>query len=203
MPPIAISGAVEGDVDEAVLRRIVDDLGCYQGPIYGKKGKPFLRTRVNAYNAAAQFSPWLVLVDLNGDFNCPSELRNDWLPVCEQRMCFRVAVRAIESWLIADAQRFSEYFGVAMRHIPPNSESVRRPKQALVNLVRQSRRREVREDMVPRPASGRQVGPAYSSHLIEFVSDKTQGWRPTIGANSCNSLKRCLDSLKVLIEAEE
>jgi hypothetical protein len=36
----------------------------------------------------------------------------------------------------------------------------------VVELARYSRRRDIREDMVPRPGSGRSVGAAYTSRLI-------------------------------------
>lgn len=199
MPPIAFSGAVEGVVDEAVFKRLVGDLHCHQGPVYGKKGKDFLRTRITAYNAAAQFSQWMVLVDLDEDFRCAGELRNDWLPHPAQMMCFRVVVRAIESWLLADSERFSRYFGVAQRQIPDNLERELHPKIALISVIGHSRRREIREDMLPRFGSGRDVGPAYTSRLIGFASDTENGWRPTIAATKCESLGRCIRCMRTQI----
>jgi hypothetical protein len=199
MPAIAISGAVEGDVDEAVLKRLIGDLECFHGPIYGRKGKGFLRTRVDAYNAAAHFSRWVVLVDLDCDFLCPSGLKNDWLPVPAQMMCFRVVVQSIESWLFADSERFSEYFSVAQVHLPNRPEDEVNPKDTLLNLAMQSRRREIRDDMLPRPGSGRRVGPAYTSRLVGFVSDIDNGWRPLVAASRSKSLQRCLSCMGRLI----
>lgn len=37
----------------------------------------------------------------------------------------------------------------------------------------------IRADMLPRPRSVRQVGPAYTSRLIEFVTNEHNGWRPS------------------------
>jgi hypothetical protein len=63
----------------------------------------------------------------------------------------------------------------------------------VVQLVGQSRRREIREDMIPRPGSGRQVGPAYHSRLIEFVE---KHWQPEVAARFSDSLRRCLTRVR-------
>lgn len=197
-----ISGAVEGPTDEAVLSRLIDEVGCRRGPLYGKMGKAFLRTRVNRYNAAARFSPWVLLVDLDDSHRCAPELRNEWLLSPAPKMCFRVAVRAVEAWLLADAERFSDFFHIPRRIIPPSVESIPRPKEALVNLIRKSRRKRIREDMVPRPGSVRAVGPAYTSRIIEYALNGTEGWRPRVAAERSISLARCMSCMRILAERE-
>jgi hypothetical protein len=199
---VTISGAVEGPTDEAVLSRLIGEVGCYRGPIYGKMGKPFLMTRVGGYNAAARFSPWVVLVDLDSSHSCAPELRNEWLASPAPRMCFRVVVRAVEAWLLADAERFCDFFHIPRRIIPSNVESIPRPKEAVVNLIRRSRRKQIRDDMVPRPGSARQVGPAYTSRIIEYVGNAATGWRPSIAARNSISLARCLACMRILAERE-
>jgi len=67
---VFISGAVEGMLDEAVLRRLMKKVGAMAGPIYGKNGKSFLLQKVNAYNQAARFAPWVILIDLDHDDDC-------------------------------------------------------------------------------------------------------------------------------------
>jgi hypothetical protein len=112
-------------------------------------------------------------------------------------MCFRVAVREIEAWLLADRERLAAFLGVKSARLPANPEEEPDPKRIIVELAQQSRRREIREDMAPRPGSGRQIGPAYSSRLIEFVSG-SGGWRPEVAARSSDSLRRCLSCLRKL-----
>jgi len=199
--PIAIQGAVEGSIDEVVLRRLIDEVECWQGAIYGKQGKQFLRQRVDGYNAAASYSPWVVLVDLDNTHNCAPELRAEWLPIPAQSMCFRVVVRAIEAWLLADSERFSTFFQVARTRIPQNVEALPDPKTSLVALMHHSRRREIRQDMVPRPASGRLVGPAYTSRMVEYAGDSQLGWRPGIAAQNADSLNRCLHCMQAFVNA--
>ena len=50
----AVTAAVEGAVDEAVVRRLVAHVGAVSGDVYGKNGKPHLRQRINGYNNAAR-----------------------------------------------------------------------------------------------------------------------------------------------------
>lgn len=197
---VVISGAVEGSVDEAVLYRLVAHVGATLGPVYGKKGKPHLRQRIGGYNQAARLSPWVVLVDLDHDADCAPLLLTSWVPNPASRMCFRVVVREIEAWLLADREHLARFLGVAISRIPRSPEIVGDPKHTMVELARHSRQRDMREDMVPRAASGRVVGPAYTSRLIEFVGDTVGGWCPEVAATSSDSLARCLRSLRRLVQ---
>ena len=190
-----ISAAVEGPTDEAVAVRLIRHVGAKAGSVYGKQGKPRLRERVNSYNQAARRAPWLVLVDLDRDADCAPPLRAAWLPDPAPQLCFRVAVRAIESWLLADAETIANFLGVARGKIPAQPETLSHPKTALVDLARTSRRRDIRLDMVPREGSGRAVGPAYTSRLIEYVDNH---WRPAEAAKRAESLARAIRCLRRL-----
>ncbi|MFQ5744895.1 MAG: hypothetical protein ACE5HV_15095 [Acidobacteriota bacterium] len=194
---VIISSAVEGIVDEAVVRRLIAHAGGQPGPVYGKNGKQALRQRINGYNNAPRHSPWVVLVDLDGDADCAPPFRADWLPQPAPRLCFRIAVREIEAWLLADAETLAPFLGTARTRVPPRPEDVEHAKATMVNLARRSRRRAVREDMVPREGSGRSVGPAYASRLIEYIESR---WRPEVAAECAESLRRAIDCLKRLIE---
>ena len=186
---ILISGAAEGPTDEAVLKRLLAEVGAVPGAVYGKNGKQRLKRDLRGYNHAARYAPWFVLVDLDQDAQCPSALREEWLPDPAPRMCFRVAVREVEAWLLADRERISAFLGVGTVKVPRDPETLEDPKRTLVDLARQSRRRDIREDMVPRPGSGRSVGPAYTSRMIEFAADAGR-WRPEVAAENSRSLGR-------------
>jgi hypothetical protein len=112
-------------------------------------------------------------------------------------MCFRVAVRAVEAWLLADFEAMADFLGVASNKVPRDPERLAAPKEAMVNLARHSRRNAIREDLVPRAGSGRVVGPGYTSRLIEFASDH---WRPAMAARRAESLRRAIACLKRLVE---
>jgi hypothetical protein len=194
-----ISGAVEGLVDETVLRRLVEVVGARLGAVYGKKGKQHLQQKLDSYNQAARFKQWVVLVDLDQDADCAPLLRDSWLPKPSPYMHFRVSVRAIEAWLLADQQNLSTFLAVSASRIPSDPEAESQPKRTMVELAKHSHRREIREDMVPRPSSGRMVGPGYTSRLIEFVTATSTGWRPDTAARSSDSLNRCLRCLRQLV----
>jgi len=194
-PPVLVSAAVEGLVDEAVVQRLIDHVGGVPGPVYGKNGKTALRSRVRGYNNAAQRAPWIVLVDLNGEYDCAPPLRSAWLRDAAPHLCFRVAVREVEAWLLADHESLAHFLRIAAARVPRQPETLDDPKRALVDLARTSRLRAMREDMVPREGSGRSIGPAYPSRVIEFVRNQ---WRPDVAARQADSLQRAIACLRRL-----
>lgn len=195
--PVAISAAVEGLIDEAVARKLISHAGGIPATVYGKSGKTLLRQRIDGYNHAARRLPWMVLVDLDHDANCAPPLREQWLPKPARKLCFRIAVREVEAWLIADTESFASFIGLAAGKIPVEPETLDNPKRTVVNLARSARSRAVRMDMVPREGSGREVGPAYSSRMVECVDTR---WRPDVAAKRSASLRGAVDCLRRLVE---
>jgi hypothetical protein len=196
--PLVITAAVEGNLDQAVLRRVVGEAGVTLGAVHGRRGKRYLREKLQAFNHAAQFAPWIVMVDLDEDADCAPALRDQWLPQPSTGMLFGVAVREVEAWLFGDPERLSRFLGVSRARIPTQPEGIVHAKRAMVDLGRVSRRREIREDLVPRVSSGRSVGPGYSSRLAEFVLDP-KGWWPEVAACICDSLKRFIERLRAVV----
>lgn len=190
-----IQAAVEGIVDEAVVRRLITHAGGQTGTVYGRSGKPALRGKIKGYNNAAHFTPWVVLVDLDNDADCPPPIRNAWLPVSAPYLCFRIAVREVEAWLMADKQTLASYLRVKADDVPVEPETLKHPKDAMVNLARGSRSRDIRSDIVPRENSGRRVGPAYASRLVEYIQER---WRPDVAAEHAESLHRAINCLTAL-----
>ena len=193
---VIISAAVEGDVDEAIVRKLVAHAGGQIGSVYGKNGKPMLRKKIKGYNNAARHTPWLVLIDLDNDADCAPPVREEWVPDPAPHLCFRIAVREVEVRLMADATTLARFLSVTANKIPAEPEKLAPPKDAMVNLARQSRRTVIRGDMVPRKKSGRRVGPAYPSRLVEYVRNH---WQPDVAAQHSESLKRSIDCLLRLV----
>lgn len=196
--PIVVSAAVEGIVDDAVVRRLLVDAAAAAGAIHVANGKAHLKQRMSGYSHAAERYPWVVLIDLDHDADCAPILRHSWLSAPSRFMCFRVAVREVEAWLLADRDRIAQFLGVAQGKVPQNPDGIDDPKGTMVGLARRSRRREIREDMVPLPGSGRSEGPAYASRLIEF-SDKL--WRPDIAEQRSDNLRRCRRGLRATVSS--
>lgn len=182
-----ILGAVEGPVDEAVLRRLIKYAGASLGAVHVKNGKSNLLRSIGGYNHAAVHAPWVVLIDLDHDASCPALALSEWLPMPTGLMCFRIAVRAVESWILADRERIATFLGVSLSRIPRDPDAEHNPKHSLVSIARHSRYRRISEGVVARPGSGRMVGPLYVSLMIEFIHSY---WSPEDAANNSDSLRR-------------
>lgn len=171
---IPVSLVVEGDLDESVLRRLLahSRLRFHVSAVYGKQGKDFIRQNLPRYNRAAPHHLFIALADLD-DAECPPALVEDWLPQGKHpRLIFRIAVREIEAWLLADTKGLAAFLGISTALLPVDPEAVRRPKDALVNLARQSRRRQIRADLAPSPNSTSRVGKNYAGRLRDFVENR-------------------------------
>jgi hypothetical protein len=189
---------VEGPIDEIVLRSVLSAAGLPCGTVYGKNGKADLLRKLPRYNlAAAHYGRWLAVVDLDHDCDCAPLFVTDTLPTPTNGMCYRVAVRAIEAWLLADAERLAKYLGISQALLPRFPDQDDYPKRTLVNLARRSRKRAIREGMAPRQGSGVQVGPEYLSCVQAFVSAGPTSWRPQVAQEHSDSLRRCLRSLEI------
>ncbi len=193
---LTIHAAVEGIVDEAVAQKLIIEAGGSPGTVYGKTGKPFLYQKIQGFNNAARTWPWLVLVDLNHDAECAPPFCTQWVPNPARYLCFRVAVRKVESWLLADAESLGPFLGLNPKRIPNNPEGLDDPKREMVNLANRSPRWAIRKDMVPRQGGGRSVGPAYASRLIEYVQSY---WRPDVAGEKAESLRRAMACLRRVI----
>lgn len=194
-----VSCAVEGSTDEAVLRAIVSVCGAEVSRVHVQGGKAGVRRALPGYNSAAERAPWIVLVDLDRDAPCAGALVEEWLPKPSAGMALRVAVREVEAWLLADKDRFSSFFSVRRGRLPERPDELDDPKATVVALAQSSTSKSVRVDMVPRPGSGRRVGPAYASRLIEFATEKVTGWRPDVAAAHSPSLARSVRRIRSLL----
>lgn len=187
----------EGDVDAAVAMALVWAVDLQVGTVYVKGGKAGIDARLRGYNNAARQTPWLVLRDLDRDADCAPELIDRLLPEPAAGMLFRIPVRSIESWLLADTTAAGEFLAIPINRVPNGPERLADPKSELISLARTSRSRIIRNGLVPKPDSGRRVGPEYNSLMISFVRDR---WSCTRAENSGRalSLGRALDALRRL-----
>lgn len=193
--PVVITAAVEGILDEAVIRSMIQHVGAVPGRIHGKEGKNRIRARLSGYVAAARLAPWVVLVDLDDEHDCAPSLRSSWGPGRAPRLCFRVAVRMVEAWLLADRERVARFLRIPIQAVPPRPEDLPNPKETMLNLARRSRSRDVQQALLQTSAGCRKVGPEYVSYLGQFASGH---WRPDVASARSPSLKRALACLERL-----
>lgn len=192
---VSVTAAVEGPTDEAVVFALCESLGLHLGRFHVTNGKNNLDRNLGGYNNAAKHNPWLVLRDLDHDAECAPLLVKNLLPSPSRYMRFRVAVREVECWLMADVEEFADYMGISKTILPDNPESLDDPKAFVVNAAMKSKKRRIREDVAPRPESGARVGPGYVSAISEFAQ---KHWRPEKAVEKSDSLKRCMERLREL-----
>lgn len=199
--PVAL--AVEGPTDRAAAEKILSSrsLSPDPGKTFVKRGKGQLDPSIGNYNQAARHFPWLVLRDADHDGgDCPARLRELLVPHSQQSpaFCLRFPVRSLESWLLGDAEAFSDTFAVPHAAVPTNPETLNDPKRALVDACRRSTRRAVRQAMVPPQHSSWLVGPEYTTLVVRYCSD---AWRPDVASASAPSLARALADIDRLVAA--
>ena len=190
-----ITLAVEGISDEAIIRKVCETVGIPISTVYNCRGKSRLDGQLMGYNNAAKYSPWVVIRDLDNDESCAPQLRKRLLPQQSEMLLLRIPVRSIESWLLADREAIAAYLAVPDASIPSDPESLEHPKRELVNIARRSRKRQIREDIVPRPGLSVDVGPGYTERIIDFSENH---WRPLTAAGISDSLARCIRDLRKL-----
>ena len=189
--------AVEGPTDEHVAARLVAHAGGRVGRVLGRQGKAYVGARIGGYCLAARREPWLVLIDLDTDADCPVPILDQWLPTKPRHLCFRVAVREVESWLLADADALAAYLSVRRERVPEMPERLADPKNAMIALARRSRDRRIRQDMVPSVGGGGRTGRRYAARVTEYVLGP---WRPEVAARRSESLRRAIACLERIVE---
>ena len=194
---VPVNILVEGMTDERVARRLLLHVGLAAGKTYGLSGKVDLLRRLSRYNQAAVYNRWFVIVDLDRETICTSDVVRRWLPEPNSGMRFRVSVQAVEAWLMADIEQLARFLAVSPSRLPSEPDHEHNPKEALINIARSSQKSSIRNDIVPRQGSGVSVGPRYVDRLVEFA---TNYWQPDEAAVRSESLRRCIGSLNTLLE---
>ncbi|MFN0087338.1 MAG: hypothetical protein ACKVX9_18255 [Blastocatellia bacterium] len=187
---------VEGLLDEAMAIRLINESGHTFGTCHGKKGASYLQKKLAAFNESADNIRYLAMVDfMDTRLACPGEVVTRWLPHRKPGMLFRVVVRELESWLLADRANLPEFLRIDRAKIQKKPEELPDPKQTLVNLARSSRSRKIREALVPETGSTAAVGKLYNDELIRFI---VQQWSVEEACRHSISLTKCFQRLKSL-----
>lgn len=195
----------EGPTDTAVASRLIQEAGAILGNDYTTsrrgRGKTSLDRRLPGFNhLARQGQVILALRDLDHDSPCAASLRPTLVPNPAPRLCLRIAVRSIETWLLADREEFARAIGVPTSRVSDAPETLDRPKDHIVDLARLSRHGTLRRRLVPEPDSGLRQGPELGTWLSEFALN---GWNPTRASESGRSpsLTKALNRLRQVVIA--
>jgi len=192
---IPINLVYEDELSEFVLSKLINSFKdkYHIGYSYNGRGFGYIKNRISGFNNACIATPYLVLVDLDNN-PCAVTLKNEWLNFEQHpNLIFRVAVREVESWLLADIEGFSGYTGVSQANFPDNPDLEIDPKSTLINIARRSRKRFIREDIIPINNNAR-IGPNYNGRLMEFVFEY---WNIVRAMERSDSLKRAYRKLEL------
>ena len=132
MNPIPINLVSEDQVSEFVMRKLLEEANKFQlGYSYSESGFGYIRKNMTGWNQASKGCPFFVLTDLD-QTDCAPTLKADWLSVKQNpNLIFRVAVKEVEAWLLADIEGFSKYTGISSANFNENTESIDDPKAEL------------------------------------------------------------------------
>lgn len=147
------------------------------------------------YNqAAAVMGPILGLTDL--DLHpCPIGLITQHLNKRKHPdFILRIAIKELESWLLADVDALADFFGLSTSVFPSDPDVEPDPKQTVVNLARRSKKKSIREDIVPTQGSKGVVGKGYTPRMTEFIENE---WDPINAEQISNSLRRALAAIRL------
>ncbi|MCL2879967.1 MAG: DUF4276 family protein [Treponema sp.] len=157
------------------------------------RGKGKIRKQINAYNNAAKYTDFFVITDLDEEYQCAPSLIHDWLHEKQaSQLLFRVAVREIESWLLADRKNFSTYFSISRDLVPLNPDTEIDPKELVISLAKRSKKREIREAIVPIDDYAR-IGPGYNMYLQSYIQ---HFWDIESARKNSQSLDKTIISLE-------
>jgi hypothetical protein len=188
--------AVEGSLDEVVLKRLVNSHGLMVDAVYGFRGKSKIDQQTAAYSNAGRFAPWIVLRDLDQDAECPPTFLQSRNIASTSLFRFQLAVNAIESWLLGDRKGLARFLSVPVAKLPVQPETVPDPKVLVVQLSRSSRSKDIAAGLVPAPGSSASVGPTYSSKMSEFAMNH---WDLNAASQRCPSLASMTGHLTKLV----
>ena len=191
--------ATEDSLSESIADRLVAEAGnrVHIAVRMGNRGFGYLRKKLPDLAQLAQNIPVFLLTDLD-NCTCSPSLIASWCggTVLPSKMLFRVAVREVEAWLLADREGFSEFSGVPRNKISQAPESLKDPKSELFRIVSRFGRKSVKGDLLPASGGVTKVGLAYNAALGSFVR---ASWDPARAAASAESLARARARLKALV----
>ena len=188
MRELPIQCIVEGLVDEAAVRKLFSSLSLTTGGFY-HTSIPAFETRLRRFNEAARHAPWFALCDLDREECAPVRLQR-YLPDPVPGMCFRIAVRTVEAWFLADKEGIARFLRVAKDSVPFAPEDEPDPKSSLIALARRSPSRSIRDGLAPVAGDRRSVGAEYALMMSEFARDY---WSPLRTADRAPSLQRTIE----------
>lgn len=196
MTPIAI--ATEDQLSEAIALRLIADISTphFVQHKLRRQGNGYLKSKMGSWYQMAHQQVMLVLTDLDRA-DCLVEFRDKWLTVePPDNLLLRIAVREVESWVLADHVAMRELIG-AKGVLPVAPDELPDPKQALLRLAKGAPK-QVRNDLLKTINGNLSPGLGYNARLSEWVNSV---WNPQRAAARSPSLARTQVRLNEVVGA--
>ena len=180
--------AIEDDLSKAIGLRLLAELPIPVTPnlILHKGGSGYLRSRMDSWRELSEHQIVLILTDLDR-VACPLALRTDWLGKTPRpaNLVLRIAVREVESWVLADHVAMRKLIG-SKGTLPPQPDDLPDPKQYFLKLAKLAPR-QIREDLVKDSGAVAGQGIGYNTCLTAWVKSV---WSPERASERSPSLAR-------------
>lgn len=196
MPNTFVALVGEDELCMAVLKKLINQFNptlCIHYE-FVTRGYGNIKNNISRYVQASNNISHIILTDLD-QYPCPLSLIHDWnIPNTKrENFIFRIAVKEVEAWLLADRVGFANFLKVNPQVIPPYPEEIVDPKQHLLKIASRSRVSGLARDLLPTKNSTAIIGPLYNERLTKFISDT---WNAATAAENSNSLLRAIKHIQ-------
>lgn len=191
---IPISLATEDELSQAIAVRLIAELKQPHRVIHklGLKGNGYLRAKMDSWCQMAERQVMMVLTDLDRA-NCLVEFRDQWVAdrSLPASLVFRIAVREVESWVLADHEAMRVLVG-KKGALPTLPDDLPDPKQSLLGLSKAAPK-SVRDDLIKTIDGQLRQGVGYNARLTHLINTS---WCPERAAERSPSLLRARIRIK-------
>ena len=199
---------VEDQPSAAIARKLVDkrnsrmeySLVFREGFPAIMRGSGAIKNNCEAFLKMAKGGIYsFILTDLD-TAECACSLIRNWFSIPENnklslppQCIFRVAVREIESWIIADHKVWSDFIGIPAGNFSSKPDELDDPKKHLLNVIRKKGKKKIHREMLPSGTA--QIGPRYNEIMCDFIENT---WEPERAAKNSPSLDRAIKALMMI-----
>lgn len=189
----------EDELTSSVIKRLINEFSSQISIAQEINAHGFgkIKRDILKYNNAAKQTPFFVITDLDKK-ECAVTLIRDWFGnnQKETNLIFRVAVREIDAWILADKKGIAKALHISPDIILSDPEKIEDPKGFLMQISKKSKNREIREEFPPKDSYAHQ-GPLYNTILTEFVNSE---WNLKDAMQHSKSLEKAYNALKTFAE---
>jgi hypothetical protein len=157
-----------------------------------------IKKGIAGYNNAAKYCHFFIITDLDR-YECAPVLINEWLPnKPNPLLLFRIAVREIESWLLADRENFARFIAISKDLIPIEPDKEADPKQTVISLARKSRKRGIQEAIIPIDEYA-SIGPGYNTEFRIYIQNY---WDINNARKHSPSFEKAMQALEKMLDQD-